>query len=72
MNGMVRYLGGKQSQIKINIQHSKSANDRVKAARKIIMKREEDIEVIKEDSQITREVTSKLSREKPTLLWAQR
>ena len=50
LNGMVRYLGGKQSQIKINIQHSKSANDRVKAARKIIMKREEDIEVIKREA----------------------
>ncbi len=50
LNGMVRYLGGKQSQIKINIQHSKSADDRVKAARKIIMKREEDIEVIKREA----------------------
>lgn len=51
MNGMVRYLGGKDSQIKINIQHSQSANQRIKEANKIIMKRQNEIEIIKKEAQ---------------------
>lgn len=51
MNGMVRYLGGKESQVKINIQHSKSANDRIRTAKKIIMKRQNDIEIIKREAE---------------------
>lgn len=51
MNGMVSYLGGQHNQIRINIQHSKSANDRVRAVKKIVMKRQEDIEIIKKEAQ---------------------
>lgn len=51
MNGMVRYLGGKDSQIKIKIQHTESAKDRIKTANKIIMKRQNDIEIIKKEAQ---------------------
>ena len=50
MNGMVRYLGGKDSQLKINIQHSRTANERIKTANKIIMKRQNDIEIIKKEA----------------------
>jgi phage/plasmid-like protein (TIGR03299 family) len=52
MNGMVRYLGGKESQFKINIQHTQSAQDRIKMAKKIILKREDDIELIKKEAQL--------------------
>lgn len=51
MNGMVRYLGGKDNQIKINIQHSRTASERIKTANKIIMKRQNDIEIIKKEAQ---------------------
>ena len=51
MNGMVRYLGGKENQIKINIQHSRTASERIKTANKIIMKRQNDIEIIKKEAQ---------------------
>ena len=51
MNGMVRYLGGKDSQIKIKIQHTESAKDRIKTANKIIMKRQNDIEIVKKEAQ---------------------
>lgn len=52
MNGMVRYLGGKDSQIKIKIQHTESAKERIRTANKIIMKRQNDIEIIKREAQI--------------------
>ena len=51
MNGMVRYLGGKDSQIKIKIQHTESAKERIKTANKIILKRQNDIEIIKKEAQ---------------------
>lgn len=51
MNGMVRYLGGKENQIKINIQHTRTASDRIKTANKIIMKRQNDVEIIKKEAQ---------------------
>lgn len=50
MNGMVRYLGGKDSQIKIKIQHTESAKERIRTANKIIMKRQNDIEIIKKEA----------------------
>ena len=51
MNGMVRYLGGKENQIKINIQHSRTANERIRIANKIILKRQNEIELIKREAQ---------------------
>lgn len=51
LNGMVRYLGGKDSQLKIKIQHTESAKERIKTANKIIMKRQHDIEIIKKEAQ---------------------
>ncbi len=51
MNGMVRYLGGKDSQIRIKIQHTQSAKDRIKTANKIIMKRQNDVEIMKKEAQ---------------------
>lgn len=51
LNGMVRYLGGKDSQFKIKIQHTESAKERIKTANKIIMKRQHDIEIIKKEAQ---------------------
>lgn len=51
MNGMVRYLGGKDNQLRINIQHTRTANDRIKTANKIIMKRKNDIELIKKEAE---------------------
>lgn len=51
MNGMVRYLGGKDSQLRIKIQHTESAKERIKTANKIIMKRQNDVEIIKKEAQ---------------------
>ncbi len=51
MNGMVRYLGGKDSQIRINIQHSRSAPERIRTAEKIVMKRQTEIELIKKEAE---------------------
>lgn len=51
LNGMVRYLGGKENQIKINIQHSNSAQDRIREANKIIIKRQEEIERMKKEAE---------------------
>lgn len=51
MNGMVRYLGGKDSQLRINIQHTESAKERIRTANKIIMKRKNDIEIIKKEAE---------------------
>ena len=51
MNGMVRYLGGEKNQLKINIQHSRSAIERINTAKKIILKRQNDVELIKKEAQ---------------------
>lgn len=51
MNGMVRYLGGKESQFRIKIQHTESAKQRIKTANKIIMKHKNDVEIIKKEAQ---------------------
>lgn len=51
LNGAVRYLGGKASQLRINIQHSKTAPDRIKIARSIVMKRQEDIRMIQREAE---------------------
>lgn len=51
-NGMVRYLGGAKSQIKINIAHTQSAEQRIKRANKIVLQREEEIEAIKREAEL--------------------
>lgn len=51
LNMLTRYLNGKKSQLSINIQHSKTAEDRIRLARDIVKKRIDDIEVIKAEAQ---------------------
>lgn len=50
MNGMVRYLGGAKNQIRISVQHTQSAKYRIDEASKIIMKRRNEIELIKAEA----------------------
>ena len=50
MNGMVRYLGGAKSQLRINIQHTATAKYRIAEAQKIIMQRRNEIEQIKAEA----------------------
>lgn len=50
LNGMCRFLGGKQNQLRINIQHSKTAENRIRVAREIMKKRLDDIEWIKAEA----------------------
>ena len=52
LNGMVRYLGGKKNQLQINIQHSKTAGDRIRQAREIVMQQQQQIELIKREAQM--------------------
>ena len=52
LNGMVRYLGGAKDQLRISIQHSKSAVDRIKKAQEIVIKRQQDIEMIKREAEM--------------------
>lgn len=51
MNGMVRYLGGKKSQLQINIQHSKSVYDRINMAKTIMNDKLEEIKMIKKEAE---------------------
>ena len=46
LNGMTRYLGDKKSQLFINIQHSKSAIDKIKIANEALRNRENEIKAI--------------------------
>lgn len=50
LNGMVRYLGGKKSQLFINIQHSKTAPNRIQRAREIIMTHNTELQLMKEEA----------------------
>lgn len=50
LNGMVRYLGGEKNQFDINIQHSKTALDKIQMANKIMKQRVNDIEMIKKEA----------------------
>lgn len=50
-NMATRYLGGKKNQLRINIQHSKSAIERIEQARQIIMKRNEDIKFVQREAE---------------------
>lgn len=52
MNGAIRYLGGVESQLQINIQHSKTAFDKIEEAKKIMTKRILEIEAIKEEAKL--------------------
>ena len=51
MNGMVRYLGGKKSQLQINIQHSRTAQDKIETARLIMKQKLDEIEEIKREAE---------------------
>lgn len=51
LNGMVRMLGGKKNQLRVNIQHSKTAHQKIEAASVILKKRQEDIELIKKEAE---------------------
>lgn len=52
MNGMVRFLGGKKSQLQINIQHSKTAQDKIESAKLIMMDKLSEIEHIKREAEM--------------------
>lgn len=47
LNGMTRYLGGKENQLFINVQHSKSALNKIQIANDAIRNRAQEIEAIK-------------------------
>ena len=49
---MVRYLGGQSNQIRINIQHSATAQQRIEIAKAVIKKRIKEIDLIKEEAQL--------------------
>lgn len=51
LNGMIRYLCSKKDQLRINIQHSETAMDRIKIAQRIIRKRLEDVSMIQREAQ---------------------
>lgn len=51
LNDMTRYLGGKASQLRINIQHSKTAEDRIRKAKQIVMEQHKNIELIKKEAE---------------------
>lgn len=51
LNGLTRYLGGKKNQLRINIQHSKTAESRIEIAKTIIKQRVEDIAYIKKEAE---------------------
>ena len=50
LNGLTRYLGGKQNQLYIKIQHSRQAPDKIREANKIIIKHNKEIEMIREEA----------------------
>lgn len=52
MNGMVRFLGGKKNQLQINIQHSKTAQDKIEAAKLIMRDKLSEIEQIKKEAEM--------------------
>lgn len=51
MNGMVRYLGGKKNQLQINIQHSRTAQDKIEMARIIMKNKLDEIDEIKREAE---------------------
>lgn len=50
LNGMVRMLGGKKSQLFINIQHTKNANDKIRKAHEIILHHHDELLKIQEEA----------------------
>ena len=52
LNGMVRMLGGKKSQLFINIQHTKNADDKIRKAHEIIMHHHEELLKIQEEAKL--------------------
>lgn len=52
LNGMVRMLGGKKSQLFINIQHTKNADDKIRKANEIIMHHHEELLKIQEEAKL--------------------
>ena len=50
LNGMTRYLGGKKSQLWINIQHSESANSRIEIANQAIRNYSAEIAAIRAEA----------------------
>ena len=74
LNGMTRYLGGKKSQLWINIQHSQSASDRLQVANTTIKNFADEIDHIRKEAQLF--ASTKFSRSEfehiviPTLLSA--
>ena len=57
LNMATRYLAGKKNQLRINIQHSKTANDRIKEANKIVIKQQEVIRMIQKEAEAFMGVT---------------
>lgn len=52
LNGMVRFLGGKKNQLQINIQHSKTAQDRINSAKLIMKDKLNEIEQIQKEAEL--------------------
>ena len=51
LNGMVRYLGGKKRQLQINIQHTKSAVDRIKQAHEIMVSHQQQVKMLQKEAE---------------------
>ena len=62
LNGMVRLLGGKKSQLFINIQHSKRAEDKIRKAHEIIIQHQEELRMIQEEAKMFAEINFPKSR----------
>ena len=50
-NMATRYLAGKKNQLRINIQHSKTAEERIKRANEIVVKQQETIKMIQREAE---------------------
>ena len=50
LNGLTRYLGGKKQQLRFNIQHSKTAMERIQVAQELLKNRRDEIEAIKREA----------------------
>lgn len=52
LNGMVRLLGGRKSQLYINIQHSKNTEEKLQKAKQLIISQNNEIEEIKREANL--------------------
>lgn len=50
LNGLVRYLGGKKQQLRFNIQHSKTAPERIQEAQILLKNHHVELEAIKQEA----------------------